>query len=82
MNKMKVLGIIIAIISLSGCANAVNTKKFKEIELTKTTQGVSYKKFQIEGCTFIGTQDEEKVWHYAGPITCKKQHTPGTEVVR
>lgn len=79
MNKIKMLGFFIAVISLSGCANAINSKSFNNIELSKTTEGVSYKKFQIEGCTFIGTQDDEKVWHYSGPISCAKQVTPGNQ---
>lgn len=77
MNKIKVLGLIVAMVALTGCANAVNSNKFKNIDLTETTEGVAYKKFQIEGCTFIGTQDDEKVWHYAGPISCSKQVPAG-----
>jgi uncharacterized lipoprotein NlpE involved in copper resistance len=64
---------------LTGCANAVNDSSFSDVELEKTTEGVSYKKFQIENCTFIGTQDEEEVWHYAGPISCAKQVSPGKQ---
>lgn len=77
MRKILILAGII--LSLTGCANAINDSDFDNVELRKTTEGVSYKKFQIENCTFIGTQDNEEVWHYAGPISCAKQVSPGNQ---
>lgn len=64
-------GILVAgTIFLTGCANAVNDSSFSDTKLEKTGYGFSYKKFQIENCEYIGTQDDDKVWHLAGPHRC------------
>jgi uncharacterized lipoprotein NlpE involved in copper resistance len=75
----KILILTGIVLSLTGCANAINSSDFDNVELKNTTEGVKYKKFQIEGCTFIGTQDNEEVWHYSGPISCSKQVAPGNQ---
>ena len=75
----RIITILCFSVFLTVCANAVNDSSFGDVNLEKTTEGVKYKKFQIENCTFIGTQDDEEVWHYAGPISCSKQVPAGNQ---
>lgn len=73
--RMKLLigSTLIAAVFLTGCANTINDNKFKNVPIQTTTEGVKYKVFTIEECKFIGTQDNEKVWHLAGPTECYKK---------
>lgn len=79
MSKLKIGLLFCGLLMLGGCANAVNDGSYKNNPLLTTSEGVSYKKFNIEGCTYIGTQDEEKVWHFAGPSSCSKPVPAGMQ---
>lgn len=68
MKKIALACLAVSVLGLTGCANAINTSRFGDIERKTSTEGLKYKVFYIENCKFIGTQDNDSAWSLAGPI--------------
>lgn len=77
MKKILLGSALMSVLLLTGCANTVNHDNFDNIPIQTTSEGLKFKEFTVKGCKYVGTQDENKVWHLAGPNSCAKQGKVG-----
>lgn len=72
MKKVLFAGVMFLSLALTGCANAINTSRLGDMPRLVSSEGIKYKVFFIENAKFIGTQDDDGAWSFAGPISCEK----------
>lgn len=75
LKKVLFATVMLSAVMLTGCANAINTSRLGDMPRLISNEGIKYKVFTIEGAKFIGTQDDDGAWSFAGPISCEKTYS-------